>query len=382
MSRLTSLSVKNLLRNRRRTILTILSVAVSILLLGVLLSVYATFYLREPYEEQPLRLVTRHRVAFGVPLPEYYGDRIRKIPGVAEVCIFDYFGGTYIDNRPQHVFARLAVEANKVFRIRTESIVPPDQLEAFLRDRQGLAVGKSVADRVGLHLGQRITVVGDIYPVTLELVVRAIYEGPDDLETYFHWEYLQQSLPPDRRGQVSTFSVRAESPEQVPRIARAIDEMFRNAPQPTKTETEKAFLVSFIGILGNIKLFLLSIAAAVVFTILLVAANSLAMSVRERTHEIAVMRTLGFTRSDVVGMVLSEATLIAAAGGLLGVILSYIATQFMANAMVGFFQGFALPLWGVPLCLTMAVLIGVLSALVPAAVAARVTITRALRFAG
>ena len=286
---------KNLLRNRRRTTLTALSMAVSLLLLGILLSVYAAFYQRESYEEQPLRLVTRHRVSFLVPLPQYYGDRIRRVDGVDEVCIFNWFGGTYIDRRPEHMLPLMAVEPDKIFRIRTESILPPDQLAAFQRDRQGLALGKAVARRLRLQLGDRIIVQGDVYPVDLELIVRVIYEGPDDIEAYFHWEYLQQSLSPGRRGEFSTFSVRLHAAEDASRVSKTIDDMFRNAPQPTRTETEKAFMLSFISMIGNIKLFLLSIATALVFTILLVNANSVAMSVRERVREVAVMKTLGFS---------------------------------------------------------------------------------------
>ena len=370
---------KNLLRNRRRTALTALSMAVSLLLLGILLSVYATFYARESYEEQPLRLVTRHRVSFLVPLPQYYGDRIRQVEGVAEACIFHWFGGTYIDRRPENMLPLMAVEPDKVFRIRTESILQPDQLEAFQRDRQGLALGKAVARRLRLQLGDRIIVQGDVYPVDLELYVRAIYEGPDDLEAYFHWEYLQQSLSPGQRGEVSTFSVRLRAAEDAGRVSRTIDKMFRNAPQPTRTETEKAFMLSFISMIGNIKLFLLSIATALVFTILLVNANSVSMSVRERTREVAVMKTLGFSTGSVLAMIVTESVIVSLVGGIAGVGLCYLATLAMANQIVMFIQGFALPLWGVPICLAAALSIGVLSSLAPAALAARMTITAALR---
>ena len=334
---------KNLSRNRRRTTLTALSMAVSLLLLGILLSVYATFYARESYEEQPLRLITRHRISFLVPLPQYYGDRIRRVEGVAEVCIFHWFGGTYIDRRPEHLLPLLAVEPEKVFRVRTESILQPEQLEAFQRDRQGLALGKAVAQRLRLQLGDRIIVQGDVYPVDLELVVRAIYEGPDDLEAYFHWEYLQQSLPAGQRGEVSTFSVRLVAADEAGRVSRTIDEMFRNAPQPTKTETEKAFMLSFISMIGNIKLFLLSIATALVFTIVLVNANSVAMSVRERMREVAVLKTLGFSSRAVLLMIVSESLVVSLAGGLLGVGLCYLATLGLANQMVMYFQGDGYP---------------------------------------
>ncbi len=355
---------------------------VSLFLLGILLSVYAAFYQRESYGEQALRLVTRHRVSFLVALPEYYGDRIRAVEGVEEVCIFNWFGGVYIDRRPEHMLPLMAVEPDRVFRIRTESRLPPEQLEAFLRDRQGLALGRAVANRLGLKLGQRITVQGDVYPVDLELIVRAIYDGPDDIEAYFHWKYLQESLPQSYKGQVTTFSVRAGTPQDVPHIAQAVDEQFRNAPQPTRTETEKAFMVSFIGMIGNIKLFLLSIAGAIVFTILLVAANTMAMSVRERIREIGVLKTLGFSSTSVLAMIMGESAIIAVLGGLFGVTLSYLATQALANEIVMYIQGFTMPLWGIPICMAVALILGLLSSVIPAAVAARTTIADALRHTG
>ena len=374
-----ALALKNLLRNRRRTLLTFLSVAVSTSLLGGLLGVYSAFYLRESYDEQSIRLITRHKVSYALYLPEYYGDRIREIPGVEEVCIFDYFQGTYIDNKPEHMFPRSAVEADKVFKIRTESIVEPGQLRAFLADRQGMAVGKAVADRIGLELGDRVVLEGDFYPVTLELFVRAIYRGPDDIEAYFHREYLQESLPRDLRGRAMMFSVRVQAPEDSARVAREIDTTFRNAPMPTKTDTEKAFMLAFIGQIGNIRAFLLSIASAVVFTMLLVTGNAMAMSVRERTRETAVMRTLGFTRKRILALVAAEALATACAGGLAGAVLAFAAAQFMRNATVSFLQGFGMPGWGVAVCLGAALGVGLAGA-VPAAVgAARLEVVAALR---
>ena len=373
------LALKNLLRNRRRTLLTLLSVAVTTLLLGVLLSVYSAFYLREAYDEQAVRLITRHKVSYMMRLPEYYGDRIRDMEGVEEVCIFDYYQGTYIDSRPENMFPRSAVDAEKVFKIRTESIVEPDQLRAFLQDRQGMAVGKAVADRVGLQLGQRVYLKGDIYPVDLELYVRAIYTGPDDIEAYFHREYLQQSLPERMRGDVMMFSVRVETPDDAARVAQQIDETFRNSPMPTKTDTEKAFMLAFIGQIGDIKAFLLSIACAVVFTMLLVTGNSMAMSVRERTRETAVMRTLGFTRYRILLLIAAEALGTALAGGAIGALLALGVSQLMRNATVSFLQGFAMPAWGAAACVGAALAIGLAGALPAAVGAARLEIVNALR---
>ncbi|MBI1358164.1 MAG: FtsX-like permease family protein [Acidobacteria bacterium] len=374
-----ALVLKNLLRNPRRTVLTALSVTLATLLLGVLLSVYAAFYLRQGYQEQGIRLIVRHKVSYFVPMPQYYEDQIARVDGVEEVCIFDYFGGTYIDRRPEHQIPLSAVEPQKIFRVRTESIVAPEQLQAFQQDRQGMAVGASLAQRVGLTLGQRIIIQGDRYPVDLELHVRAIYEGPDDIEAYYHWEYLQESLPQELKGQAMVFSVRIDSPADAGRISREIDEHFRNAPAPTRTETEKAFFLAFISQIGDVKTFILSVALAVAFTLLLVTGNSIAMTVRERTRESAVLRTLGFPGPLVAALIVAEAAATAAAGGALGVALALGASAAMRGASYSFLQGFGLPSWGGPACLAAGIGLAGAAAAPPALRAARMEIVKALR---
>ena len=373
---------KNLLRNRRRTILTILSVTVSVSLLGVLLAVYAGFFHREVSEVRALRLLTGHKFSITNVMPWYYGDRIRRVDDLQEVSVLNWFGGTYIDNRSEHMFPRVAVEPEKIFNIFTEFHVPPEQLAAFQRDRQAIAIGKTLAERAGLKLGQRITIKGDIYPVDLELVVRAIFEGQDDFSSFFHWKYLEEGIPKSWRNGAALFIIRAKSAEDVPRIAKAVDEQFRNSSHPTRTAAEGAYVLEFVEQLGNIKLFLVSIAGAVVFTILLVSANTMAMSVRERILEVGVMRTLGFTSTSVVAMIIAEAVAMALLGGLVGVALSYFATQALESVAVGVVTGFVLPLWGVPICLAVAILIGLVSSVIPAWMAARTTIADALRHMG
>jgi putative ABC transport system permease protein len=374
---------KNLLRNKRRTILTVLSVTVSLFLLGFLLTVYAAFYHPKTSDEHHARLVTRHRVSLTQSLPEYYGTRIRAVDGVEQVCIYNWFGGTYIDQKSEHMFARFAVEAEKVFKVHPEYVMPPEQKEAFLRDRQGMAVEKSIAERLGFQLGQRITLQGDIYPFDMEFVIRAIFEAPaNDQSTLFHYKYLQETLPEAWGNQAGIFTILARSAGDVPRIAQSVDDMFRNSPEPTKTETEDAFQQSFVEQIGNIKLFLMCIAGAVMFTIILVSANTMAMSTRERIQEIGVLKTLGFTAPVILTMIVSEAMLIAAVGGLLGTGLSYVVTQALGDLIVGFVTGFMMPLWGVPVCLAVALLIGFFSSVVPAAMASNTRIADALRHTG
>jgi putative ABC transport system permease protein len=373
---------KNLFRNKRRTILTVLSVTVSLFLLGFLLTVYAAFYHPAKSGEHYSRLITRHRVSLTQALPEYYGSRIGAVEGVEAVCIYNWFGGTYIDQKPEHMFARFAVEAGKVFQVHPEYVMPPEQKEAFLRDRQGMAVESSIAERLGFKLGQRITLKGDIYPFDMEFVIRAIFEAPNDQTTLFHYKYLQESMPEEWGNHAGLFTILARSAGDVPRIAQAVDEMFRNSPEPTKTETEDAFQQSFVEQIGNIKLFLMCIAGAVMFTIILVSANTMAMSTRERIQEIGVLKTLGFTAPVILTMIVSEAVLISAAGGLLGAGLSYVATQALGNLIVGFVAGFIMPLWGVPVCLAVALMIGFFSSVVPATLASKTKIADALRHTG
>ena len=373
---------KNLLRNLRRTLLTILSVAVSLFLLGILFAVYASFYFTTTSTDQAQRLITRHKVSLAQAMPKYYTEQIAAIDGVEVVAPQNWFGGIYIDNRPEHFFSRFAVEPESIFKLYGEFEVPQDQFEAFANDRQGMAIGARTAERVGLKLGQRITIQGDIYPFDLEFTIRAIFHGPNDDLSFFHQKYLEESLPPEWGGMVGFFGIRAASPEVVPQVAAAIDEHFRNAPEPTKTETEAAFQLSFINQIGNIKLFLLSIAGAIVFTIMLVSANTMAMSVRERIRETGVLKTLGFQSGTVLGLILSEAALLSILGGLLGVGGAWLAAQSASSMLAGYGLALGLPLWGVPLCLGAALAIGLLSAVIPAASASRMKITEALRHTG
>lgn len=376
------LILKNLRRNTRRTVLTVFSSAISVFLIGSLLSVYGMLYDRDVAEESALRLITRHKVSLGQAMPFYYGDRIRSVDGVASITPMNWFGGTYIDQRPENMFARFAVDPEEIFNIYSEFDVPPEQFQAFLRDRQAVAVGQSVAERVGLELGQRITIKGDIYPFDPELTVRAIFSGQDDQQAFFHFKYLEESVGPGFGSQVGAFAIRLRSAEDATPVSVAIDDLFRNSPEPTKTETESAFQLSFVTQLGNVKLFLLSIAGAIVFTMLMVSANTVAMSVRERTREIGVLKTLGFQSGSVLGLVLGEAVVIALMGGAAGVAATWAATGMMADANVQFFSGFTLPSWGVPVCFAMALVVGLGSSAVPAIVAARTRICDALRHTG
>lgn len=310
---------KNSLRNKRRTILTLFSIAASLCLLGLLMAIYWSFYFTEASKEQSLRLIVRNKVSLANPLQLSYLPRIKQVPGVVEAMCFQWFGGTYKDSKPENFFGRFAVEPAKIFTIYPEYAVDEEQRKAFLSERTAGMLGAKTAKRLNIKLGDRMTLVGDIFPVKLEITVRALYDAPRDNENLlFHYDYLNESLPAGRKDAISTFVVRMDKPENANAISKGIDDQFRNAPLQTKTETEKAFELSFLAFLGNVKAFLISICAAVTFTILLVSGNTMAMSVRERVKEVGILKTLGYTRGLILSLLVGESLVISLLGGAIG----------------------------------------------------------------
>jgi putative ABC transport system permease protein len=376
------LIAKNCWRNRRRTTLTILSIAASLSLLGIFMAIYAAFYLSEPTPEQALRLSTRNKVSLVFPMPEAYREKIKRVPGVREVMVSQWFGGVYINDRPENLFARFAIEPDKIFTVRGEMKLPEEQKIAFQRERTACLIGRQLSEKINKHLGDRITLQGDIFPITLELTVRAIFDTEENNEIlYFDRKYLDESIGGALKNTAGTFAILADSPDSVPRIAQAVDDEFRNSTTPTKTESERAFQLSFINALGNVKAFLLSICAAVTFTILLVSGNTMAMSVRERVREVGVLKTLGFTRESILGMILGEAVLLALLGGALGLGIASILCSLVRKApgFIGQIKTLSIHPPVALACLGVAASIGLISSLVPAWGAARTPIVEALR---
>jgi putative ABC transport system permease protein len=381
------LAFKNSIRNRRRSILTISSIAVSLCLLGCLIAIYQALFYKDATPGQALRLVTRHRVSLAQPLPSSHENQIRRVPGVREISVWNWFGGAYKDARdPNNFFARFGVEPKPFLTIRTQMEMPEDERHAFISERTACVLSKDLAKKLNLKLGDRVTLKGDIYPVNLELYVRGIFTDPDALNSlFFNQEYLKQLLPIGRRNFDSTFAILADNTEDVPRIARTVDEMFDNSPYPTKTESEQQFALSFVSFLGNIKLFLLSICGAVTFTILLVSGNTMAMSVRERIKEVGVLKTLGFTNNAILGIIIGEAASIAVIGGIVGVLLASVLTVVIGGFAANFnaqLNGLSITPIVALICLGVALFIGVVSSFIPAYNAARTNILDSLRYAG
>jgi putative ABC transport system permease protein len=374
---------KNAFRNKRRSILTVLSIAFSLLLLTLMMTIWRAFYLDQGSAESSERLIVRHRVSLTFSLPGFYREKIRAVPGVVAVVPSSWFGGIYKDDKPENFFAQFGTDPDEFFKVFRDIQMPEDQKIAWQRDRQGVIVDDTLAQKYGWKLGDRIVLKGNIYPVDLELYVRGIFHSsPDNKSVYFNTKYVEEAVS-WFKGQAGTFDILAASPKDVSGIAEAIDAMFRNSPQPTKTETEKAFGLEFVAMMGNVKAFILMICGAVVFATLLVSANTMAMTIRERTSEVAVLKTLGFTRKGVLGLFVSEAVALSLVGGLIGIFLGW-GMIFGLTHSPQFFSFFPLvvtPGIGLAAIVT-AGLVGLLSAALPSYHASQVNIVDGLRHIG
>ncbi len=372
---------KNAFRNKRRSVLTVLSIGGSLLLLTFLITIWRSFYDSKPSAQSAQRLIVRHKVSLVFNLPSYYRQKIQAIPGVKEVVNEQWFGGQYMDDKPEHYFAQFGTDPQELFKVYPEFKMPADQLEAWQHDRAGAIVDAGLANKFGWKIGDRLNITGKIFPVDLELTIRGIFTPPDPTQSiYFNKDYIDEGFP-KLKGQEGFFAVLADSPDSVSRVAGAIDEEFRNADTPTKSESEHAFQLGFIGMLGNIKAFIMSICLAVVFTILLVSANTMAMSIRERTREVAVLKTLGFTRNSILGLFVGEAVSLSLVGGLIGSLLCYFIVTGMA-AQGGYFTGMKVTPLTILAALCIAAVVGFASSFVPSYHAAKINIVDGLRHIG
>jgi len=375
---------KNAFRNKRRSLLTLLSISFSLLLLTVMMTIWRAFYMSDGTAESAQRLIVRHKVSLAQFLPISYREKIRSIPGVKNVVNETWFGGQYIDDKPEHFFAQFGTDPNEIFEVQKDFHIPPDQLEAWKKDRAGCVADAELAKKYGWKIGDRIHIKGTIFPVDLELTIRGMFTAPEPTETlYFNNTYIDEGWP-RVKGFVGFYGVLADSPRAVPEVAKAIDAQFRNSDRPTKSESEKAFNLDWIAMLGNVKGFILSICAAVVFATLLVSANTMAMSIRERTREVALLKTLGFTRGTVLALFMGESVSLAALGGLLGAIAASGLVYVMAHSpQMGLFLtgvSFSVPM--VLVAVLVGATVGLVSSFVPAFNASRGNIVEGLRHIG
>jgi len=379
-----SFIVRNTFRNKRRSLLTMISISFSLLLLTLMICIWRSFYVDQVAPEASRRLITRDKVSLAFFLPAFYRDKIRSVPGVTAVAPMTWFQGRYIDDRPEHFFARLATDPDEYLKVASDKITPPDQVEAWQKDRAGALVDVTLADKYGWKLGDRVHIQGTIFPLNLDLTIRAIYHrDPPQNALYFHTKYLEEGVP-WFKGQAGWYAAQVDSAEHVAEASREIDALFHNSPLPTKTESEKAFQLGFVASLGNVKAFILGICGAVMFAIMLVSANTMAMSVRSRTREVAVLKTLGFTSRRVLSIFITEAVALAVAGGVLGILVAIPVIAVMTRSFIGL--GIPLDMRVSPpaamLSLMIAVILGIVSGYIPAQRASHMNIVEALRHIG
>jgi putative ABC transport system permease protein len=374
---------RNATRNKLRTSLTILSIGFSLALLTILHGYTAMQDAWGEAAKQNNRIVVMNIQGFAGRVPISYADKVRSVEGIKDAVPYAWFGGKYKDE--QMPFAQFATDADHVFNVWDEFTIDPKQLEAWQKNRQGCVVDRKLAERRGWKIGDRIPLQGTFYPMNLDLELVGTYDSPKFSDSlWFHWKYLDEGLQAKAaRGSGNAGTIWAKVPDggRIPEVVTKIDEVFGNSENPTRTQTESAFAKMFSQMLGNIQAFIRNIGLAVVFSLSLVSANAMAMSIRERTTEIAVLKAIGFTRLRVLVMILGEACLIAALGGVLGVAMGCAAFEgvhTLSRQIVPLgIRDIAGP-W-IFVLLLVAAAIGLVSGLVPAVRAAQMSVVNGLR---
>jgi putative ABC transport system permease protein len=372
------LVLPNLLRRKVRTGLTMGSFAVALFLFGILAVVRGAF--QQGVEVAGAdRLVVVNKVSIIQPLPLAYRDRLTRLPDVTQVTFANWFGGVYQDGR--NFFPQFAIDRDTYRQMFPEFIIPDDQWQAFLADREGCIVGQGLAERFQWKMGDRIPLKGAIFPGVWEFNIRGMYRGSrpqdDTTQFWFRWDYLDERRS-FGKGFVGWYTVRIANPDHAARVIQAIDEGFANSPWETKTDTEREFAASWVKQMGNIEFLLLSIGGVVFFTLLLVTGNTMAIAVRERIRDLAVLKAVGFSDSFVLVLILAETTLVAAVGGGVGLALAKLFT-LRGDPTGGLLPFFYLPPGTVALGFALAMVVGLMAGILPALAAMRLRVVDALR---
>jgi putative ABC transport system permease protein len=375
------LILANLLRKKIRLLLTIGSFAVALFLFAFLAVVRDAFG-RGADVAGADRLVIINRTSIINPIPLSYRDKIQRIPGVKYITHNNWFGGIYQDER--NFFPQFVIDPENQRQVFPELLVSDEQWNAFLKDRQGAIAGARTAERFHWKIGDRIPIKSTIFGnEAWEFNLVGIYHGkrPQDDETqfWFQWDYFEEKVPERVKGNVGWYVLRVENPDESPRIAKAIDDEFANSPFETKTETESAFAAGWVKQFGNIQFLILCIGAVVFFTLLLVTGNTMAISVRERTSELAVFKAIGFSDRSVLFLVLTESLAIALIGGMAGLLLALAAVPVLTQRLSGMLPPLILSPMVLGAGLVVAVLVGVVSGILPGIGAMRMRVVNALR---
>ncbi len=375
---------RNLLRRKIRTTFTLLSIFVSFVLFGYLMAVRSAFNMGAELAGAD-RMMVLNKISLIMPIPSNYGAKLSAIAGVTEVTHANWFGGYYQETRNQ--FPNMAVDPESWLRLYPEFSLPEDQRKAWLADRQGAIVGAATARRFGWKVGDRVPLQATIYrrpdgrgwEFNISGIYDSVNKGVDKTQLFFHYNYMNEVLKASGfRDQVGWYVIRVADPDQAPIIAKKIDEMFANSQTETKTDSEKAFVAGWAKQIGNISLITQLIAGAAIFMMLLVTANTMAQSIRERTGEMAVLKTLGFGDGRVLWMVLMESCVIAIVGGFAGLALGWFLVS-LGDPTGSFLPAFYLPTRDLVIGVFMVLALGLAAGAIPAWQAGRLRIVDALR---
>lgn len=383
---LVRIAVRNLLRNKMRTFLTILGAAVAIVAFVMLRTVLSSWSAAADYAAKD-RLGTRHKVTFTMGMPKNYVDQVRMVPGVKQATFMSWFGGKN-PKKPEEFFATLAVDTNTAFEVMDELVVPPEQMQSWKEDRKGAIVGDVLARQLGIKVGDKFTLQGSIYPGDWEYNISGIYTATRrsvDRSTFiFHWSYLNESLPEGRRDEIGWVTSRIDDPARGAEIAAAIDRVFDEKDVQTVTMSERAMNLSFMGMISSMLKALDAISLIILLIMMLILGNTIAMGVRERTREYAVLRAIGFTPKNIGVFVIAEAAAIGVLAGVVGLALSLPIVElgmgrWLEENMGAWFPYFRIDPQTYVMGMCLAAALALAASIIPARRASRLVVTDALR---
>ena len=363
------LILRNAFRHKLRAFLTVLGVAIAILAFGMLRTLVGLWY-HGVEASSATRLVTRNSISLIFPLPISYKDRIRQVPGVKNLSYGNWFGGVYINEK--HFFANYAVDPRSYLELYPEFVLPPEEKDAFFRDRKGCVAGKRLADMYGWKVGDQIVLKGTIFPGQWEFVLRGIYKGAEksteERALMFHWDYLNETVRKTvarRADQAGFYIIGVTNPAVAAEVSVAVDRIFKNSLAETLTETERAFQLSFVAMTEAIMIAIQIVSYVVIVIIMVVAANTMAMTARERLAEYATMKVLGFGAPHIAGTVFGESLVIAMIGGCLGVLITFPAAHWIETELSQFFPAFSIATETILLDLAAALVVGLVAGIFP-----------------
>lgn len=381
---MTRLLLKNVLRHRGRSLLTLAGLIIATLAYGLLSTVVSAWYAGAEGASNA-RLITRNSISLVFFMPISHADRIRQVDGVRAISWASWFGGIY--KEPRYFFPQFAVQADSYLRAYPEYLVPEVERDAFVKDRRSVLIGRKIAETHGLKVGDNMLLRGTIYPGDWEFQVAGIYDGKtastDTSQMFFHWEYLNEEIR--RRGlprgvnNTGVFIVEIAEPARAAEISLQIDALFRNSAYETLTETERAFQLGFVAMTEAIVIAIQIVSYVVILIIMAVMANTMAMTARERTGEYATLKALGFSPAFVAGIITAESLLMALIGGAIGMLLTYPVAAIFGGALGTLFPVFKVAIETSAMQLLLAVIVGLIAAVIPAWRSSRIRIVEGLR---